>query len=74
MILEFLTVSVSCLLYHSLQEATAHKRCYLHNDVYHDLPRLINDVEPWKPLFILLTIVAYLHDNASQDTGLELNT
>lgn len=50
------------------------KKCYLHNDVYHVLPSLIKDVNLWKPLFILLILVMYLHDNSSEDTGLELNT
>ena len=54
--------------------ATAQKKCSLHNDVYHILPSNIKDVSLWKPLFILLIIVMYLHDNGSQDTGLELNT
>lgn len=65
---------ISWLLDQLTPRATARKKCSLHNDVYHDLPSLIKDVDPWKPLFILLTVIIYLHHNASQDTGLELNT
>lgn len=54
--------------------STAHKKCSLHNDVYNVLLSLIKDVNLWKPLFILLILVIYLHDNASQDTGLEFLT